>query len=80
MAANRTTLTHEWVKLADAGSFLIHNSSAYTIDIAIADAPPTTLANAFTLKPFSSLPMVEYEEDIYGRGPGNVTLLALPAA
>jgi hypothetical protein len=80
MAAVRTTLTTSWVKLADAGEFLIHNNSAHFIEIAIKDTSPDSLAETFTVAPFSSLPMLDYEQDIYGRGPGSVTLLAAAAA
>lgn len=76
MAAARTSLTGSWVKLADAGSFLIVNSGPTHIEIAIQDTPPTDLATTFTLPPYGQISSSTYAEDIYGRGPGAVTLLA----
>lgn len=80
MAAARTTLTSAWVKLADAGAFIIVNNSAITVHVAITDNAPASIADnveAVTLPPFAQLPANTYDADIYARADGSAGSITL---
>jgi hypothetical protein len=86
MAAARTTLTGEFVKLADAGEFVLINNSAITIHVAVTDVAPASsvdMVEAVTLPPFGQLPAINYDADIYARADGSagsVTLIPVAPA